>query len=79
MLTRMTLTLIAATLASGSFAMSDADSNDDKRLSMEEVKTAYPEISEDQFNEADTDQDGALSETELADAIAAGVLPKPGN
>lgn len=78
MFNKAALTLTALTFATASFAMSDADANGDKLLTIDEVKAAYPEISEDQFSEADIDKDGALSETELADAVAAGVLPKIG-
>ncbi|WP_439144132.1 hypothetical protein [Planktotalea sp.] len=72
------LTLTALTLASTSFAMSDADANDDKMLSMDEMKAAYPEINEDQFTLADANGDGALTEQELKDAVEAGVLPDLG-
>lgn len=78
MFTKATLTLAALTLATASFAMSDADANGDKMLDMDEAKAAYPEISEDQFTLADADGDGVLSEQELADAAQAGVLPKLG-
>jgi hypothetical protein len=76
MFTKTTLTLAALSFATASFAMSDVDANADKMLSMDEMKVAYPEISEDQFNQADADADGALSEQELSDAVQAGVLPK---
>ncbi len=72
---KATLTLTALTLATASFAMSDADANADKMLSMDEMKAAYPEINEDQFTLADANGDGLLTEQELKDAIEAGVLP----
>ena len=75
---KATLTLTALTLVSASFAMSDADANDDKMLSMEEMQAAYPEINEDQFTLADANGDGALTEQELKDAVEAGVLPDLG-
>lgn len=73
-------TAFAATLlvlSNAAFAMSDSDANGDKMITLEELQAAYPEVSEDMFNEADSDQDGVLTTVELADAIAAGVLPKP--
>lgn len=78
MLLKATLTLAALTFATASFAMSDADANGDKLLTMDEVKAAYPEISEDQFMQAYADSDGVLSEQELSDATQAGVLPNLG-
>ena len=78
MFTKATLTLAAVTFATASFAMSDADANGDKLLTMDEVKAAYPEVSEDQFMQADADSDGVLSEQELSDATQAGVLPNLG-
>ncbi|MGB7317488.1 MAG: EF-hand domain-containing protein [Planktotalea sp.] len=76
MFTKATLTLAAISLASASFAMSDADANGDKMLTLDEMKSAYPEISEDQFMQADADSDGILSEQELANAVESGVLPQ---
>lgn len=78
MFTKATLTLAALSFATASFAMSDADANGDKLLTMDEMKAAYPEINEDQFTQADADNDGALSEQELSDATQAGILPKLG-
>jgi Ca2+-binding EF-hand superfamily protein len=75
MLLKATLTLAALSFATAGFAMSDVDANADKMLSMEEMKAAYPEISEDQFNLADANADGMLTEEELTEAVKAGVLP----
>lgn len=72
---KTTLTLAALTFASAAFAMSDVDANADKMLSLEEMKAAYPEISEDQFARADVNADGMLSDEELTEAVKAGVLP----
>jgi len=71
-------TLTALSFATASFAMSNADANADKMLSMEEMKAAYPEISEDQFTLANANGDGALTEQELKGAVEAGVLPDLG-
>lgn len=78
MFTRATLTIAVLSLSTAAFAMSDADANGDKMLTLDEMKAAYPEISEDQFMQADADSDGVLSEQELSDATQAGVLPKLG-
>jgi Ca2+-binding EF-hand superfamily protein len=78
MFTKAALTLTALTLATASFAMSDADANADKMLSMDEMKAAYPEINENQFTLADANGDGMLTEQELKDAVEAGVLPDLG-
>lgn len=78
MFNKATLTLAALSFATAGFAMSDADANDDKMLSMEEMKAAYPEINEDQFTLSDANGDGMLTEQELSDAVQAGVLPDLG-
>lgn len=78
MLLKATLTLAALSIATVGFAMSDADANADKMLTLEELQAAYPEISEDQFTLADANGDGALTEQELSDAVQAGVLPDLG-
>ena len=78
MFKKAALTLTVLSLATTGFAMSDADANADKVLSMEEMKAAYPEISEDQFALADANSDGVLTEQELSDAVQAGVLPDLG-
>ncbi len=78
MFNKATLTLAAFLFATAGFAMSDADANGDKMLTLDEMKASYPEISEDQFMQADADSDGALSAQELTDATQAGVLPKLG-
>lgn len=72
------LTSLAALFAASTtlaFAMGGADANDDGVLTMDEVKAAAPEVSEDMFNTADADNDGVLGEGEIADAIASGLLP----
>ncbi len=78
MFKKTALTLTALSFATASFAMSDADANTDKMPSMEEMKAAYPEVSEDQFTLADANGDGMLTEQELSDAVQAGVLPDLG-
>jgi Ca2+-binding EF-hand superfamily protein len=64
--------LLAATAA---YAMSEMDSNADGSLSMDELQAVYPDMSETTFINADTDGNGLIDETELAEAQASGVLP----
>jgi len=42
-----------------------ADSNNDQKLSYEELKTVFPEITEEKFNKADKDGDGQLAREEM--------------
>lgn len=75
MFKKTALTLTVLSIASTAFAMSDIDTNADDVLSLNELKAAYPEISEDQFARADANDDGVLTQQELADAVQADVLP----
>ena len=73
---KTTLTLIAATLtATTSFAMTEIDANGDGVLSMGELLAIYPEMTEEQFVEADADSNGLIDETELAAARESGLIP----
>ena len=59
----------------GTAAMAAVEDTDgDGVYSMEELKAAYPEITEDVFNEADQNGDGMIDAEELAAAEAAGLL-----
>ena len=78
MFTKASLTLAALTISTAAFAMSDADANGDKLLTIDEMKATYPEISEDQFMQADANSDGVINAQELSDATQAGVLPNLG-
>lgn len=53
----------AALAAEGDFAAADA--NSDGAVSMEELLTVMPSVTEEQFKAADADGDGALSEAEF--------------
>ena len=76
----MTRKIIAAATilvtAAAAFAMTEIDSDGDNMLSMDELKAAYPDMTEDQFGDADTDADGMINEEELANARTAGLIPE---
>ena len=76
----MTRKLIAAAAilfgTAAAYAMTDIDLNGDGGLSMEEFAQAYPDLTEVEFKTADMDGDGMINETELADALANGLLPE---
>ncbi len=75
----MTQNLATATFiligAAAAVAMTTLDVDGDAMVSFEELRAAYPELTADQFEAADADADGLLTETELADARAAGLIP----
>lgn len=60
------LTSAAALLTGAAIAgeMTDYDTDGDGLLSLEEVQTAKPEVTEDAFNSFDEDGDGFLNEDE---------------
>ncbi len=51
------------------------DADGDGLVTMEELVAAYPDVTEDAFNAADTDGSGSLDEDELAAAREAGLIP----
>lgn len=51
------------------------DANADGFLSLVELQVAYPDVTEADFIEADTDGDALLDEEELAAAREAGLIP----
>jgi hypothetical protein len=76
----MTRKIISAAVilvtAAAAFAMTEIDSDGDNMLSMDELQAAYPDMTEAQFGDADTDADGMISEEELANARTAGLIPE---
>jgi len=72
-------TLVAATLAAtGAMAQSAGgveDQNDDGIYSMEELQAAYPELTQEQYDEIDSDDDGTVDVGEFADAVEEGWVP----
>lgn len=74
------LALIATTaLCIPAFAMAQsavqADANEDGVLSLAEVQTVYPDMTEDQFMSIDLNGDGMLEDAEVKAAQEAGLLP----
>lgn len=64
------LTSVAALAAT---EIEDADGNG--TFSMEELKAAFPDLTEEAFKGADTDADGQISADELKVAQEAGTIP----
>ncbi len=72
-----TITLIAAALtAAPALAMTELDANGDGVLTINELQAVYPEMTEDQFLQADGDADGLITEEELATARETGLIPE---
>ena len=75
----MTRKLIAAAAilaaSAAAYAMTNGDTDGDGALSMAEFMTAYPDLTPEHFVDADTDANGMISEAELAEAKAAGIIP----
>lgn len=80
-MTRMkTFAAIAATaLCMPAFAMGqsavEADTNEDGVLSLAEVQTVYPDVTEDMFTTSDLNGDGVLEDAEVTAAQEAGLMP----
>lgn len=74
------LTTTAAVLAlsapSWAASVSELDGDGDGAVSLEELQTAYPEITAVEFAEMDTNADGALDDEEISAAKEAGTLPE---
>lgn len=72
---RWTIILAALTGLGATAALAAAEDADGNGVySMEELKAAYPEVTEELFAEIDTDGDGAINPEELAAAETAGLL-----
>jgi hypothetical protein len=67
--------IIAAAGATPLLAQDMIDLNEDGYLSLTEVQTAYPDVTEADFTLADTNGDGLLDEDELAAAREAELIP----
>jgi len=67
---------LALLLATPGLALAEGvDADSDGLLTWEEVMTAYPDVTEEQFAQADLDGNGSLDEAEVAAAREAGLLP----
>jgi hypothetical protein len=75
MKTIMTMTTAAILLTAPAWAQSAMDTDGDGLVTLVELQTAYPDITEDTFVAMDTDADGALSDAEITAATEAGMLP----
>lgn len=62
-----------AVQANAQTMVTDADGNG--VYSMEELVAAYPDLTEETFTAADTNEDGSIDAEELAAAIEAGNIP----
>ncbi|MBT8412971.1 MAG: hypothetical protein KJO30_01465 [Boseongicola sp.] len=69
------ITITCAVLAGAVWAQTMVeDADGDGVYSMEEMRAAYPDVSDDVLVQIDVNEDGAIDEDELAAAIAVGVL-----
>ncbi len=55
--------------------MSTVGANGDGLVTMEELQTAYPEVTAEQFSEFDANGDGAVDDAEMSAAEGSGLLP----
>lgn len=67
------ISIIAVAQANAQTVVTDADGNG--VYSMEELVAAYPDLTEEIFTAADTNEDGSIDADELAAAIEAGHIP----
>ena len=67
------LTLAAPAWAAGSAAALDADANG--VLSIEEIRAAFPDVSDAAFQEMDVNADGSLDADEVTAAQDSGLMP----
>jgi hypothetical protein len=73
LLTLSAISAFAVAQAHAETVVADADGNGE--YSMEELKAAFPDLTEEVFTAADTDANGALSADELKAAQDAGNIP----
>ena len=71
----LVITGACALLASAVWAQTMVEDTDgDGVFSMEEMRAAFPDVSDDVLVQVDVNEDGAIDAEELAAAIAVGVL-----
>lgn len=73
--TTKAVTLLALMLAGGAWAATEADSNGDGVLTIDEVQAVMPDITAETFNAMDLNADGALDAAEVQAAQEAGLMP----
>lgn len=76
MKTRVLMLAAAALVGTQAMAADLADTDGNGTYSMDEMVAAYPDLTEDEFAEADADASGEIDPGELATAIEEGVIPK---
>ena len=68
-------------LANSAIAMGESvievDANGDGLLTVDEVQAVYPDITAEVFAEIDTNNDGALDDSEMVTAQEKGLIPTP--
>ena len=76
-MTKFILPTLCATglLASAALAATEADTNGDGVLTIDEVQAVMPEITAESFSAMDTNADGALDSAEVEAAQSAGLMP----
>lgn len=72
----ISLTALAFTATAAlAFTVDEIDADGDGALSLAEIQSVHPEVTEDTFVQADTDADGMISAEELAAAQELGLIP----
>jgi len=75
---KLALAVVAISSVAGFQALAETvvtDTDGNGTYSMEELKAAYPDLTEDVFNAVDANADGAVDADELKAAVEAGTLP----
>lgn len=64
-------------LATAAFAadVTEIDTNGDGVMSADEVMAVFPDVTPEQFDQADANGDGALDDAEMSQAQQNGVMP----
>ena len=70
LMTSSAIAIFAATAVSAATDISDVDMNNDSFVGFEELKMAYPELTEENFDQMDDNSDNRLSSDELLDTGA---------
>jgi len=76
MKTYLAIPAIILGFAAPALAATAYDADGDGKVTLEEVQAVAPNVTEATFEAIDANGDGSLDEAEIADAEAAGVMPK---